>query len=88
MTTGRLTSLKPSLRYDQKLSAVVRVTFFEFISKKWANIMIKIFLSFVIQRRSVSTRMEKDLISLVISETLAFLTFNKLNSVYAPLATV
>ena len=30
---------------------------------------------------------EKDLISLIISETLAFLVFNKLNSVYEPLAT-
>ena len=30
---------------------------------------------------------EKDLISLIISETLAFLVFNKLNSVKAPLAT-
>ena len=35
----------------------------------------------------VRTKIEKNLISLVIWETLAFLVFNKLNSVYEPLAT-
>ena len=54
---------------------------FEFVSNEWADIMIKIFLSFTIQGGGFRTRSEKDLISLVISKTLVFLVFNKLNSV-------